>query len=122
MWRCSIILLFAALSAAGCSTCGTKTGWRFEVLRPPTVASESLVQSGPAPLGVVGLCNGGMRSDLALASSLFGATAGPAPAVALEQNAELVWTIRTILQRLDSLERQSAPPMPPSKSAPSCSK
>lgn len=42
-------------AAAGCGTCGTSTGWRFEVLSPPVIMSPSMVASGPAPLGSVGL-------------------------------------------------------------------
>lgn len=43
------------LVASGCGHCGSSTGWRFEVLAPPVVMSPSIVASGPAPLGTVGL-------------------------------------------------------------------
>lgn len=44
-----------ALASTGCGHCGSSTGWRFEVLSPPVVMSPSIVASGPAPLGTIGM-------------------------------------------------------------------
>lgn len=55
MRRVLPLLALCLMTAAGCGHCGSSTGWRFEMLSPPVVMSPSIVASGPAPLGTVGL-------------------------------------------------------------------
>lgn len=115
LWWLFLLLL------AGCGSLrdhAAHTGWRFEVLKPPTISSEALVNSSGQTLGILGSCSGGVRPEVAGIAPV----APPLPLLAAEPSPieweSLRFAIGAILRRLDSLERATAPTMPPAKSTP----
>jgi hypothetical protein len=90
LWFLPLLLL------AGCGGLrdhAAHAGWRFEVLKPPTIASESLVQCGGNDFRILGAGSGGEFESLRFA-------------------------IGMILRRLDSVERATVPKTGEEKSAP----
>ena len=117
--RKGFLLLTSLLLTTGCFNCPrARVGWRFEVLRPPTLESESIVQSSGVNLGLLGQSSGGLRGDLAPPNAFAIAPPIPAPDVQLQERDEIFYALRMILQRLEALERSVGPTMPPAKSAP----
>lgn len=55
MRKTLVALTGLLLGVGGCCNHGSSTGWRFEVLAPPVIMSPSIVASGAAPIGTVGL-------------------------------------------------------------------
>jgi len=118
MWR--LIFVVAPL-LAGCGALrdhAAHVGWRFEVLKPPTISTEALVNSSGQTLGILGAGSAGLRSEV----SGLAPVAPPLPS-AVEVGPPIEWeslraSIAMILRRLDTVERATLPPVPPSKSAP----
>lgn len=107
-----VVLLF---SGAGCCGTGVHTGWRFEVLRPPTLASEAIVQSSGSTLGILGSGCGGLRSEIAGMQSFGGLPPLPDSFQIEQERLSLFALLARIQQRLDVLEREVLPRMPPAK-------
>ena len=105
MRRILAVALSSTLCLAGCSSSNCSTGWRFEVLKPPTVSGTSLVASGPAPLGVAGLGMGAVTHEVAAVARLE-----PPPDVVPSFSRRSVaplasCTLEDACRRLDALER-----------------
>lgn len=118
MRKVLICLVGLPMLTTGCLDHAARTGWRFEVLKPPTIASEALVESTGHQLSIRGNGIGGLRSEIAGVTS-FG---GLPPGVTVEQveadRASLFFLLRSIQDRLGVLEREVLPKMPPPKTAP----
>lgn len=118
MYRAVVLLALLAAGCGGLRDHAAHAGWRFEVLKPPTIATEALVNSSGQTLGILGAGSAGLRSEV---SGL--APVAPPLSAAVELAPPIEWdslraAIAMILRRLDTLERSTAPTMPPAKSAP----
>lgn len=120
MRRPLLFLLLSLSPAGGCCSPGLRTGWRFEVLRPPTVATESIVQSGPAPLGVVGLAGGGLRAEGNGFNSVGSFQAAPTVDRGYEHSLVIFANLQQINERIAALERALQPRMPAPDPQPQC--
>lgn len=95
-----VLLGMVLLVGSGCCCQpSASTGWRFEVLKPPTLNGAALVQSGPSPLAVAGLGTGAVVHEVAAVGP---ACQAPVPSVTLEG----------LCRRLDAIERRLAAPIP----------
>ncbi len=117
--RWPVLLLLPVLSGCGglrdhCA----HAGWRFEVLKPPTIASEALVQSSGQTLGILGAGSGGLRGEIAALTPPPALPQAAGSEVSAYEFESLRFAISMILRRLDNVERATAPTMPPAKSQP----
>jgi len=98
-----LLCLFVLAPVGCCSPCST--GWRFEVLKPPTLNGAALVNQGATPLGVAGLASGAVLHEVAAIGPAPPAIAGrpllaaPTPSCTLDD----------VCRRLEALEQRSLP-------------
>jgi len=111
------LLVFALVVLSGGCFNGprARTGFRFEVLRPPVLESDAIVQSSGNTLGILGSGCGGLRSEIAGLQSFGGLREVPSAMAEEEERFALHSILTRILQRLDVLEREVLPRMPPAK-------
>lgn len=131
MRRFLFVPALLALTPCGClMSSGSTCGWRFEVLKPPTIDQHAIVASGAAPIGLVGAATTAiMENHELIAPALLapGSAAirprqpllppGPGPEEADCTLADACRRIAFLEAKLRDAERkqQNFRPMPPGK-------
>ncbi len=107
----------AALAGLACCQAGcmspscSQAGWRFEYLKPPTIAQNMVVASGPAPVGLVGTSQYGTapmsyavapQAPPVVLQSAPAVVTAPAPMYLSPRNADC--TLQDACDRIKALE------------------
>jgi len=115
-----ILLVGLLLGVAGCIDRPVTPGWRVEVLKPPTLRGETLINEGPALLDLVRRERGFTGPDVQALLAALGSFPTPGPAFVPRTPVALAppCTLEEVCRRLDALEALLRAPPPPIRGAP----